>query len=262
MKLAISNIAWKAEWDNTIYSYLKEQGIQGLEIAPTRIFPEKPYEKLEEATFWAKKLKENYQLEIPSMQSIWFGRSENIFANEKERNSLLDYTKKAIDFAAAVKCGNLVFGCPRNRSYEGEYPLGIATEFFKELGDYAYSKGTVLAMEANPTLYNTNFMNETAQALEFVKQVNSGGFLVNLDMGTMIYNKESLFVLNGNIEYINHIHISEPGLALIEKRQLHDELAELLRQENYKKFVSIEMKTQEDIEKVKEAVNYMKSIFL
>ena len=49
MKLSISNIAWSTEHDNTMYQFLKDNGFDGLEIAPTRIFPEKPYEHLSEA---------------------------------------------------------------------------------------------------------------------------------------------------------------------------------------------------------------------
>lgn len=261
MKLAISNIAWKAERDEEIYSFLAEQGIQGLEIAPTRIFPEVPYERLTEAAAFVRRIKEEYRLEIPSMQSIWFGRSENLFAGKEERESLLSYTKKAIDFAEVIGCRNLVFGCPRNRSFEGNYPGTIALEFFKELGDYAHSKGTVIAMEANPVIYNTNYINETEQAFALVKQVNSQGFFVNVDLGTIIYNEETLDVLKDNMNYVNHIHISEPGLALIEKRSLHRKLAEILRKNHYQKFVSIEMKTQDDCEKVKDVILYVKGIF-
>jgi len=261
MKLAISNIAWKAEQDAEMYTFLQEQGIEGLEIAPTRIFPENPYEKIEEAGEWAKNLKDNCGLVIPSMQSIWFGRNEKIFAEQNERDVLLQYTKKAVDFAAAINCKNLVFGCPRNRSFEGEYPEETAQAFFKELGDYAYSKGTVLAMEANPPIYNTNFVNETKQAFELVKKVDSPGFLVNVDLGTMIHNDESIEILEENMKYVNHIHISEPGLALIGERKIHNDLAVMLKKHHYDKSVSIEMKTQESLECVKATVRYIKGIF-
>ena len=42
MNLSISNIAWKAEYDSEMYKYLETTGFNGLEIAPTRIFPENP----------------------------------------------------------------------------------------------------------------------------------------------------------------------------------------------------------------------------
>ena len=43
-RLAISNIAWDAKADEIIYALLKRAGYTGLEIAPTRLFPERPSE--------------------------------------------------------------------------------------------------------------------------------------------------------------------------------------------------------------------------
>ena len=116
MKLSISNIGWDAKQDEAVYRLMGAYGVSGLEIAPTRIFPEAPYSQREEAKRWSENLKAQYGFGVSSMQSIWYGRQEKLFGNEEERQMLLAYTKEAIDFAAAVGCGNLVFGCPRNRN--------------------------------------------------------------------------------------------------------------------------------------------------
>ena len=261
MKLSVSNIAWTKEYDEQMYDFLTSEKIDGLEIAPTRIFPELPYDKLEDASKFAGGLKERYGLAIPSLQSIWFGRSENLFASEAERRILLDYTKKTIDFASAVGCGNLVFGCPRNRSYADGCDITVAVPFFEELGEYAYSKGTVLAMEANPPIYNTNYCNTTMEAVELIKNVASKGFLLNLDVGTMIQIGEDMHVVDAAREYLNHVHISEPGLAMPEHRVLHRELAKYLRETSYERFVSLEVKTQEDIQTVKDTMHYLQDVF-
>lgn len=260
MRLSISNIAWDASQDKQMYQVLNEYGFGGLEIAPTRIFPEMPYDRLEEATEWAEELKKS-NLIISSMQSIWFGRQEKVFGSEKERQVLIDYTKKAIDFAVAIGCNNLVFGCPRNRVLPDGVDEKSAYLFFKELGDYAYEKGTVIGMEANPPMYNTNYINDTESALALIKVVDSKGFKLNLDVGTMIVNEESVNVLRDNVSRINHVHISEPGLKPIEKRKLHTDLYEVLNEEGYAGFVSIEMGKVEDIEVIKQAMSYVKSIY-
>lgn len=201
------------------------------------------------------------------MQSIWFGRNERVFADAKERQALLDYTKKAIDYAVAIGCNNLVFGCPRNRNILDEWGLTdrgveeIAIGFFKELGEYAAEKGTVVGMEANPTIYNTNFVNTTEQALELIKKVDSKGFLLNLDMGTMIQNSEDICILKGNVSLINHVHISEPGLKAIEPREIHRELAEILQKEGYKNYISIEMGKQEDVTTIEGVMQYVAEVF-
>lgn len=262
MKLSVSNIAWTKEYDEEMYAFLQDEKIDGLEIAPTRIFPESPYDKNAAAAEFAGQLKEKYSLLIPSMQSIWFGRTENIFASVEERKALLDYTKKAIDFAATIGCKNLVFGCPRNRAYADGTDIKVAIPFFEELGEYAYSRNTVLSMEANPPIYNTNYCNTTMEAVEVVKSVGSKGFLINLDIGTMIQNEEELHVVEAAREWLNHVHISEPGLAFVEHRTLHKELAAYLKDTGYDCFVSLEIKTQENIQNVKDAMHYLQDVFL
>jgi len=264
MKLSVSNIAWAAEHDCEIYEYLSEIGYSGLEIAPTRIFPVTPYEKPVEARHFSDKLGERYQLEISSMQSIWYGVSESLFGLESERRALVEYTKKAIDFAHVVNCGNLVFGCPKNRvipdGMSSDEYLPVAYDFFRAIGDYAAEKGTCIAIEANPPIYNTNFINTTAQALELCKELNNPGIKVNIDMGTMIHNNENIKLITDNICLVNHVHLSEPHLMPVEKRQVHGELMEALKHVNYAKYLSVEMSNTGDINAVKSAIFYVREI--
>lgn len=256
MKLSISNIAWAAEYDDAMYSFLSEQHFDGIEIAPTRIFPSNPYERLKDAARFAQNLKEKHNLAISSIQSLWYKRTENIFASAEERSFLLDYTKKAVLFANAMGCGNLVFGSPRNRNMPSEDSLPDAMSFFKELGNFANKNDAVIAFEPVPPSYNTNFINSTQEAFDMCKQLQCNGLKVNVDLGTMIYNDENMDLINSNIELVNHIHISEPMLARIEKRELHKGLKLL----NYNGYISIEMRNLEDIELVKDVVVYVKSV--
>lgn len=261
MRLSVSNIGWTVEEDDQIYAFMEECGYCGLEIAPTRIFPEAPYDKLKEAGAWAESLRRKHGLSISSMQSIWSGREERVFGSEKERRTLVEYTKKAIDFAKVVDCDNLVFGCPMNRVItEGTDPA-IGINFFKEIGDYAVQNNTVVSIEANPPMYNTNYINDTSAAFELVRQVNSRGILINLDVGTMIQNDESVELLNGKVCYIHHVHISEPGLKPIQKRPLYGKVKELLIAEEYQGYVSIEMRKTGSLRDVKNAIKYTKELF-
>ena len=261
MKLSISNIAWESDNDSTVYALMKANDFVGLEIAPTRIFPENPYDKNEDAAIWRRKMQEEYGFCMPSMQSIWYGRQEKIFGTDEERTVLLAYTKKAIDFAATIGCKNLVFGCPRNRNLPEGVNSDLAVPFFKELGAYALQCGTVIGMEANPPIYNTNYINDTSSALELIKQVDSEGFKLNLDVGTMIQNGESVSELKDSVRLINHVHISEPGLKPIEEREIHKDLKNILEVELYQGFVSIEMGKTQDMSLIKEKMEYIRGIF-
>lgn len=263
MKLSISNIAWSKEYDEEMYKYISNSGFCGLEIAPTRLIEDSPYLNIEEAKKIVEYIYDKYKLNISSMQSIWFGRQEKIFNSELERNTLIEYTKKAIDFASAINCKNLVFGCPKNRNINDlETDYKIALEFFREIGDYAKSKDVILAIEPNPPIYNTNFINTTKEAIKLVKDIDNEGIKINLDLGTIIQNNEDISILKNNINLINHIHISEPNLEYIKERNLHENLIKLLRELNYNKYISIEMKNQNNIEKVKEIINYVKILVM
>lgn len=264
MKLSISNIAWEKENDKEMYAFLAKIGIDGIEIAPTHIFPAAPYDRAREAELYAKWLKECYGLEISSMQSIWYGRAEEIFEDKKQRKILLEYTKKAFEFAHAIKCKNLVFGCPKNRNMKSEDDWKIAEEFFGQLGKMAQNEEVVLALEPNPVIYKTNFINSTKDAYELVRRLDMAGIKINYDLGTVISNGEEISDISRYIEEIHHIHVSEPMLMPIKFEDVHTRLFRILHSLDYKNYVSIEMKNIDDIRKVqniaeqfKEKVNYV-----
>lgn len=262
MNFSISNIAWDTQQDKQIYKLMQDLGFQYLEIAPTRIFPVKPYDELEKSVRWAEELKKVYKISIASMQSIWFGRNENMFNSFHERSLLIDYTKKAIEFASGLGCKNLVFGCPKNRiASDNVNTDAIAIPFFKAIGDYAYENGTAIALEANPVIYNTNYINDTYSAIELINKVNSPGFKLNLDLGAMITNNESEKVIVGNVSLINHVHISEPYLEPIKERLLHKNVASILAAENYNACISIEMRNGANITQITQIMQYVKNIF-
>lgn len=261
MKLSISNIAWSNEQDEEVYDLMKQYGFSGLEIAPTRWYTENPYEHIQEAYEKYQELNRRYGFQIASMQSIWYGKNENIWTTVEERTRLVEYTKKAIDYAAALRCNNLVFGCPRNRNKPDGVDESEGIPFFHELGIYAEANNTVLALEANPPLYHTNYINTTGEACILIQKVDSTGFRLNLDIGAMIENGESFDQLAGNWKYVNHVHISEPSLMPIQKRLMHRKLADILRQHNYSGYVSIEMGRQNSIEQISAIMSYVAEVF-
>lgn len=260
MKFAASNIGWKKESDLYMYRLLRDNGFTGLEIAPTRIVQENPYDHIDDAIKIKKRLFETYGLSICSMQSIWYGKNERIFGSSEERIELLNYTKKAIEFASAIECENLVFGCPRNRIIGGQQDKEIALEFFSKIGEMAEENYVTLAIEANPVIYNTNFLNTTKETIHFVREVAKKAVKVNLDMGTVIQNDEGLDCIGGNIELVNHVHISEPHLLPIEYKEIHRELLRLMIEKEYDKYVSIEMKSTENREDIELAISRLKEI--
>lgn len=256
MKLSISNLAWNSEDNKIVYEYLSKKQFSGIEIAPTKLFPESPYTHIDEAIEYFKSLKTNYGLDVSSMQSIWYGQKGNIFYSVEERSNLQEYTFQAIDFASAIGCKNLVFGNPKARNKGHEHTHNEVFSFFNNISGYAHQKETCVSLEPNPIIYGTDFINTTKEAFEFCEASGSKYLRVNVDLGTVIYNSEPFNQIEKNIHLVNHIHISEPYLKKIEKRELHKRLKEL----DYNKYISIEMGQQESIQDVFDVIDYVAEV--
>lgn len=247
MNLAASNICWPADRDDEVLRFMADRGFSGLEIAPTRLFPGRPYDMLSQSAGFAAEMKAEYGFQICSMQSVWYGMRQRIVDSDDSRRELLGYTEKALCFADAAGCRNLVFGCPRNRAYEKPEDIPVIEDFLLRCADLAEKHSAVIALEANPPIYNTNYLNKTAQALELIKRLDHPALRLNLDFGTVIENSEDLDWIPEDGCYINHVHISEPNLVQIRKRPEHIKLLKLLRDIGYSGFVSIEMGSEGNI---------------
>jgi sugar phosphate isomerase/epimerase len=256
MRLAISNIAWTKNNDELMYSRLKQIGVGAIEIAPTRIFSISPYDNLLRASDYAKILKEKFDLDIVSLQSIWYGREENIFRSKIDRDILVEYTFKVIDFAVAMNCCNIVFGNPKQRNGYSQKYKKIAKDFFWTISEYAKQKNVIISLEPNPKIYNTNFLNTTLETIDYIKEISHPNLRLNLDLGTLIENNESFEIITNNLDLINHIHISEPFLKPILKREVHRQLVKL----DYKGIISIEMDNSSSLEEIVKIILYMKEV--
>lgn len=266
MKLAISNIAWNIENNSSVYKIMRENNFSGLEIAPTKFFPKDPYLTSKEDVMKLKNNIESEKLEVVSMQSILFGKAELVlFENEERRKELLKYLKLGVCFAKKLGIKNIVFGNPKNRISNSKNDWNIALHFFRELGEFAHQNGVVIGIEANPEIYGGNFITTTEEAINFVLECNSLGVGLNLDLGTMIQNNEGICILDKiEMKKISHIHISEPYLNLISKKneKLHKNFFRYLKRKNYENYISIEMKFIEDntLENIEDILKYISNL--
>lgn len=272
MKYSISNIAWATHEKEDVYALLNKYEFSGLEIAPSLFLDgnSDPYNNVSiDERQKSKLLLDSFNLELVSMQSILFGSSGLfLFNDQNSRELLLNYCKKAVDFASSLNIGNIVFGSPKNRiipeNMDSNDAQSIAINFFSNLASYADDKNTIIAMEANASAYGGNFVTQTKDALTLIKQVNSQSFKLTLDMGTMSLENEGLDVIEEAMPYVNHIHICEGFLSPIYEGNdnIHRQRAKIIKSLKYNKYLSIEMKSistennLEHIEKALQFVNY------
>jgi len=245
---------------------MKQYGFKGLDIAPTRLF-DKPYEIGISYIINARRAIEKEGLSVIAVQSIFYNyKNISLFKNQEYLNRAKDYTLAAIRFAKNIGARIIVFGSPKNRvmvSKKNQHKVALG--FFKEVGDYAIKNNILLCIEPNPVEYKTNFINSTKEAIEFIKEVGSEGFRLNVDTGTIILNGNSSSIVNESLPYMSHLHISQPFLESVANKnsKLYHSIYRTLADNFYEGYVSIEMKMNEKdiLGNVERALCYIKDIF-
>lgn len=253
MKLAASNIAWAPEARLAAYRVLAAEGFEGLEIAPGLYFAGSADPFLPGEAEVAARLAESAAagLALCSMQALLFGvEGAALFGGPEALARLEAGMRRAIALAGRLAIPNLVFGSPRQRAVpEGMAmadALDAAAAVFARLGDAARDAGTVIAMEANPPEYGTNFLTGVDQALAFVQRFDHPGIRLILDVGALHMTGDFArldAVVAAAAPWLSHVHMSEPHLAPApaETGQAVAVLQALARA-GYGGWVSIEMK--------------------
>lgn len=249
LKLGISTVAWRMNEEDVVKELLNKEGIKGVEITPDRLYDENfnfDKEKIKKYTeYW------NNQ-ELISMQGILFKKDDlKLFDTYENRKELSDQLKKVIDVASEMKISVVMFGSPKNRKkgvLTKEEADIIALIFFKEIAEYAYSNDVFFCIEPNPAEYDSDYLLNTQEVIDFVKKVNHPGIGINLDTGALKMSGEdaSMIIKAGSL--IKHFHISEPMLAPVKNidEKTHASYRDALRRICYKRWISIEMKKVEE----------------
>ena len=259
MRLAISNIAWPTGADDAVAPSLHANGVEGVELAMTKIWAE-PLAASEREVRAYRERWEKRGVRVAAVQALLFGKPHlTLFESESTRQKMLDYLAGIIERADWLGASALVFGSPKNRSRGKrghKEAWDIAVPFFRELGRIAHQHGVCFCIEPNPKDYGCDFVNTVTVGIELVDAVAEEGFRLHLDTGGMALARdppEASIAASGRL--IRHFHVSEPFLDEIGSGVArHEECAMALRSMEYSGWVSIEMSEPEPVGKWREAI--------
>jgi sugar phosphate isomerase/epimerase len=246
MRLAISNIAWDATEDEAIVTLIKRFSVDAIDIAPGKYFPE-PANATDEDIARVKNWWSERGIEITGMQALLFGTTGlNVFGSPESQDAMLQHLTAVCRIGAGLGAKRIVFGSPKNRDRSGltdQEAIGVAVSFFRRLGDIAQSYGVVICLEPNPPCYGANFMTNSSETAEVVRQIDHPAIGMQLDTGALAVNGEDpVTVLQQCAPLIGHVHASEPDLLpLGDGGSDHTKVVAALKQYLPNHVVSIEM---------------------
>lgn len=252
MQLAVSNIAWPAECEPRAAATLAALGVEGVEIAPTKVWPQPLAASKGEVSryrqFW-----EDQGLRIVALQSLLFGQGDlQLFQSASQREATFDYLAGMIRLARWLGADVLVFGSPKNRLVGDGSPATAhftAVEFFSQLGKVAHDQGVWFCIEPNPTQYGCDFVTTASEGLSLVEEVNQPGFGLHLDAaGMTLARDDAASMMQAAGPWWRHFHVSEPFLQPIGSGATpHGRLSTAIERAGYDRWLSIEMKAVDSL---------------
>lgn len=268
MRIAVSNIAWPVAHDDAVGDALLKEGVTGIEVAPTKVWPN-PLAANEFDIKSYRRQWENRGISIVAAQSLLFGRPDlSLFESPEIRGRTLNYLCRIVELCAKLGAQCLVFGAPKNRRVGNRDRQAVwpeAVEFFSRLAEHASAFGTTVVLEANPKEYGSDFIMRAADALKLVREVNHVGLRLHLDTACMVLAGD---MTNDFWEavpgWLAHFHVSEPHLGSIRQGSIdHKWFAQRLQAVHYEGWVSLEMREHEpfDLSEVLSSVRITRSSY-
>lgn len=269
MKLAVSNIAWPAAEHAAVLPALRELGVTGVEVAPTKLFPDpsaaSPADVDAARGWWA-----DQGFTVVAAQALLFGRPDlTLFDSVEVREQTLDYLARVLGTCGRLGAGACVFGSPKNRR-RGALPepaaCDTAVSFFRRLAAHAADANTTVVLEANPPRYGADFVTRAAEAVELVRAVGHPAFRLHLDTACMTLAGDPVReTFDAGFPLLGHFHVSEPDLGVPGPGGTVDHAAFAAEQKRrgYAGWVSLEMRepTPFELDTLVEAVRFVRDVY-
>lgn len=241
MKLAASNIALPAFEHAPLLSRLAAMGLEGLEVAPSRVW-QGPWDAAMVGAY--RHAVEAAGLRVVGLHSLFFDRPDlGLFKGR---------TAETADFLIALSAlcrdlggRTLVYGGGRRRD---GVPMDEAMAECRRLLDIVLPRfaehGTVLCFEPlGPK--DTDFLNTALECHDLVVEIGHPALQVQLDAKALVDNGEARAeTVLGVRDRLVHVHANEPGLGVLGSSGTvdHAAFAGWLRNAGYAGFVSIEQR--------------------
>ena len=268
MKLAVSNIAWDPEEEDAVLELLRRNGVAGIEIAPTKLWPGWQGADPGAAAVTGKQyLSQGF--EIPALQAILFDKPElGVFSEPGVQADLIAHLDGVAGLAEAMGANVMVFGSPKNRDPGERSPaqaFAEATGFFQRAGAACHRHGVCLCIEPNPEIYHCRFLTRWREVLDMVNAVAHPGVGIHLDTACIHLEgdsvEEAIHTCAGRIA---HFHVTEPELSDLGNPVIdHAAVGRALRDTGYQGWLSIEMRrTSHPLESIEASVQHVLECYL
>ena len=246
MKFAASNIALPAYDHVSELREMRQLGLEGIEVAPSRIWRDTWKNLTFEAVHLYRKQIEAAGLKTVGLHSLFFDQPKlGLFCSEEYYFETLEFMVHLSMVCRDLGGKTLIYGGGRKRGkIPEEEAYNRAIDFFITLCGRIEGHGTCYCFEPLG-LKNTDFINTVSDSLRIVETVSSPALRVQIDAAALAENNEIVeqTFLNAR-PYLVHVHANEPNFEILGSsgKVDHAAIGGFLRSINYEGYISIEQK--------------------
>ena len=235
MQLSVSNLAWPVEETDWCLEQLAKYNIQGVELAPLKVF-ESWKAITDESIQLVKGKYSKLGLEISSFQAITFGAMNlALLGGDEKVDNFLLHIEKVANLLSKLNGDNAVFGSPGLRK-NSEYEQKDLIFLFKRIDTIFAKYKTNFVLETVPQYYGCNLLNTIKKTDTFLNNMDLKNVSRHFDSGCQFLSGD----LTEKSQYIDflskskHVHISEVDLNTFDFPSTYNvEIASIVK-EHYK----------------------------
>ena len=267
IRLSVSNLAWDDAIKGEALARLAALGVQGVEVAPTRIAD---WDELTPARLRAYRNElEAAGLRASSLQAVFFNRpGAQLLGDAAGFAAMLEHTRKVAAIAAELGAEVAVFGAPRNRlrgDLSPDEATSLAAERLRVLGDAVAEADLFLGIEPVPPVYGGDFLTTAGEVIGMVRTTDHPWVRVHLDTGCVKLGGDRIDdAVREALPFLVHFHAAEPQLAGFSAPQAdHAAAAAALRDVGYGRWIAIEMREppSDALAEVETAVSFVQRTY-
>lgn len=245
MRLAVSNLAFPAEGREQTYAEMRALGVQGVEIAPTRL---QPWDEANpDAGRSERRRLQEAGLEASSLQAIFYGQPHlQLLGDHAGFEAMRDHVARLGDYSDALGARAAVFGAPAHRNrrdMEADAAWELGVRRLRDLGRALEGADLVLGIEPIPARYKGDFLETFQEVIAMVRQVDHPKIRLHLDTGcVMLGGGDIAEAISLGADLLVHFQAAEPDLGSFETVQSpHAAAGTALLEVGYDGWVAIEM---------------------
>ena len=208
-KLFVSNLCWGRKNNIRIIKHLNNEKISGIDFAPLNYF--NSWSNIIENSKKLKKIFNNHNIEINSIQGIFYKKRYNFF-DIKNRRKITNHFKLIIKLCKIFKANKIILGSskfrnPKNLKLEKANLYFI--NYFKYLSKLLKKNNILLCIETIPKNYKEKFIFDISYLTNLISRINSPNIGINFDTSIYHFQKFDKNKFLNNKRMIKNIQISE-----------------------------------------------------